>query len=187
MSFADASFRSGGLFDAGAKAAEQQDIETKMSAPDFWDSREAAGRLVTRLKQLRAVLDPLAELEQEVEDIGVLGELALEEDDAATMAEAAQALAAAENRLARFEFRAMLSHENDPRDAFVSIHAGVFSGALAACAVAISPWWWLGLTAAPLVVWARTRRGRHTVLQGLVGSCLAVAVTATTYLAVVGP
>jgi len=68
----------------------------------------------------------------------------------------------------------------------VSIHAGVFSGALAACAVAISPWWWMGLTVVPLVVWARTRRGRHTVLQGIVGSCLAVVVTAATYLAVVG-
>jgi hypothetical protein len=68
----------------------------------------------------------------------------------------------------------------------VSIHAGVFSGALAACALAVSPWWWMGLSTVPLVVWARTRRGRHTLLQGIAGGCLAVVVTTITYLAVVG-
>ncbi len=68
----------------------------------------------------------------------------------------------------------------------VSVHAGVFSGALAACALVVGPWWWTGLALVPLVVWARHRRGRHTIGQGIVGTALAVAVTVVTYTGIVG-
>jgi hypothetical protein len=68
----------------------------------------------------------------------------------------------------------------------VSVHAGVFSGAITACALVISPWWWTGLAAVPLVVWARNRRGRHTLAQGIVGTGLAIVVTVVTYTAIVG-
>jgi hypothetical protein len=68
----------------------------------------------------------------------------------------------------------------------VSVHAGVFSGALAACALVVSPWWWMGLTVVPLVIWARCRRGRHTLGQGIVGTALATVVTVVAYCGIAG-
>lgn len=68
----------------------------------------------------------------------------------------------------------------------ISVHAGVFSGALAACALVVSPWWWTALALVPLVIWARHRRGRHTTGQGIAGTALAVVVTVATYCSIVG-
>jgi hypothetical protein len=68
----------------------------------------------------------------------------------------------------------------------ISVHAGVYSGAFAACALAVNAWWALALVAVPLVVWARSRRGRHTVTQGIAGAVMAATLTAATYLAATG-
>ncbi len=65
-----------------------------------------------------------------------------------------------------------------------SIHSGVYTGAFGACAMVVSPWWWLGLLGLPGIIWARSQRGRHTVPQGIVGACIALAVMSATYLAV---
>jgi len=66
----------------------------------------------------------------------------------------------------------------------ISVHSGVYSGAFAACALVLGPWWWLALAALPLVVRARSRRGRHSVWQGIAGAAMATALTAATYLIV---
>ncbi|MBM3474063.1 MAG: hypothetical protein FJX75_12410 [Armatimonadetes bacterium] len=62
-----------------------------------------------------------------------------------------------------------------------SVHAAVYVGAFTSCALVVGPWWWSGLTGLPLVIWARATRGRHTVLQGLVGAAIAIAATVITY------
>jgi hypothetical protein len=63
----------------------------------------------------------------------------------------------------------------------VSLHAAVYVGAFTSCALVVSPWWWAGLAGLPLVVWARARRSRHTVPQGLVGAAIALAAVVVTY------
>jgi hypothetical protein len=68
----------------------------------------------------------------------------------------------------------------------ISLHAAAYSGALAACALVASPWWWAGLAAVPFLVWARTRRGRHTIAQGVVGAGLGAGLVALTYGLVAG-
>jgi hypothetical protein len=62
-----------------------------------------------------------------------------------------------------------------------SVHAAVYVGAFTSCALVVGPWWWTGLGGLPLVIWARARRGRHTVLQGIVGAAIAIVATALTY------
>jgi len=62
-----------------------------------------------------------------------------------------------------------------------SIHAAVYVGAFTSCALVVDPWWWTGVAGLPLVMWARSRRGRHTVWQGIVGAAIACAATALTY------
>ena len=69
----------------------------------------------------------------------------------------------------------------------ISAHTGVYSGAFAACGMALNAWWWAALVAIPLVVWARTQRGRHTIAQGLAGAGMATALTVLAYRVLAGP
>jgi len=62
-----------------------------------------------------------------------------------------------------------------------SVHAGVYVGAFTSCALVLGPWWWSGLAGLPLVIWARSRRHRHTTAQGLVGAAMAWTTTVLTY------
>jgi peptide chain release factor 2 len=63
-------------------------------------------------------------LEQELEDNAGLAEMALEEGDEATLAEAEAALVALQGRLARLQLESLLSGEADSNDCFLEIHAG---------------------------------------------------------------
>lgn len=62
-----------------------------------------------------------------------------------------------------------------------SVHAAAYTGAFTSCALVIGPGWWYGLVGLPLVIWARTRRGRHNLLQGVGGAALAWAITVAAY------
>ncbi len=63
-------------------------------------------------------------LEQELEDGVALVELAEEEGDALTLAEAEGALAALQEQLARLQIESLLSGEADGNDCFLEVHAG---------------------------------------------------------------
>ena len=99
-----------------------------MSAADFWSNRERAQGDVEEVSRLRALINPLRELEREVEDFDALQQLAVEETDAAARTRAEHEVAAEHDRLVRkldeFELRQFLSGENDRANAFVTIHSG---------------------------------------------------------------
>ena len=99
-----------------------------MSAPDFWSNRERAQADVEGVSRLRSLINPLRELEREVEDFGALQQLAAEETDTAARTRAEHEVAAEHDRLVRkleeFELRQFLSGENDRANAFVTIHSG---------------------------------------------------------------
>ncbi len=59
-----------------------------------------------------------------LEDLGVLNELAREEDDEATAQEVGQGLEGLRKALSELETRVLLSGEHDARDAVVTVHAG---------------------------------------------------------------
>ena len=99
-----------------------------MSAADFWSNRERAQADVEGVSRLRSLINPLRELEREVEDFGALQQLAAEETDTAARTRAEHEVAAEHDRLVRkleeFELRQFLSGENDRANAFVTIHSG---------------------------------------------------------------
>ncbi|MBI2589430.1 hypothetical protein HYW32_00125 [Candidatus Berkelbacteria bacterium] len=65
----------------------------------------------------------------------------------------------------------------------ISIHAWVLSGAVTAFALIVdSPFAWWILLFIPLVIWSRIYRGRHTVLQGLMGALIGASATYALYL-----
>jgi peptide chain release factor 2 len=95
-----------------------------MERPGFWDAQERAQQVVTELKSLRAVVDPVHKLAQRVEDAGVLLELADEQDDAESASEAQRELETIERETDRVELLTLLSGQNDARPCFLSIQAG---------------------------------------------------------------
>ena len=99
-----------------------------MAAADFWSNRERAQADVEDVSRLRSLINPFQQLEREIEDFSALQELAAEETDPASRAQADKEVATERDRLAHeldeFELRQFLSGENDRANAFITIHSG---------------------------------------------------------------
>jgi peptide chain release factor 2 len=118
----------GGFFDVEKLQKNLAAIEGRMAAPDFWSNRDRAQADVEEVSRLRSLINPFQELEREIEDFSALHELAAEESDPASRAQAEKEVATEHDRLAHkldeFELRQFLSGENDRANAFVTIHSG---------------------------------------------------------------
>ena len=95
-----------------------------MAEPGFWDNQETAQHLVARLKVLKAVVAPMEELQQQVEDVETLHELAVEAGSDETLVETQEQVDEAVAGLARLELQTLLSSDHDASGCFFSIHAG---------------------------------------------------------------
>src|SRR5438874_4844213 len=99
-----------------------------MAGSDFWNNRERAQTEVEEVSRLKSLINPVRELEREIADFDALRQLAEEENNAQTRAEAEREVSQEHERLsqklAEFELRQFLSGENDRANAFVTIHAG---------------------------------------------------------------
>lgn len=99
-----------------------------MSAPDFWDRREAAQQTVNQVSDLRSKIQPFEALERGIADLEVLQQMADEEpvgdsrDQA--RAEVESEAARLQKDLASFELRLLLSGEFDRNPTFFTINAG---------------------------------------------------------------
>jgi peptide chain release factor 2 len=95
-----------------------------MAAPEFWDDQ---GRAADILKERGALLQAVAEYEarvKELEDLGVLLDLALEEEDHRALKEVVGELNRLEGTFSDWELRLLLGAEEDQKNAIVTIHAG---------------------------------------------------------------
>jgi len=63
----------------------------------------------------------------------------------------------------------------------ISIHAAALASTITALDMLVSPIYFLGYLTLPIVMWARLKRGRHTVNQFLLGTGIAALVTAVVY------
>ena len=104
--------------------AEIQNLEVEVAAPNLWDDQENAQRVTSRLSRVQAEVERVERLRSRLDDLGVLLELAEEEGDAATLAEASRELSGLSGEIATLEVRTLLNGEYDERDAVVSIRSG---------------------------------------------------------------
>ncbi|MCW5954161.1 MAG: PCRF domain-containing protein, partial [Propionibacteriaceae bacterium] len=111
------------VLDPDAKRSEIAELSEQVSAPDLWDDQENAQRVTSRLSRLQAEVDRLVKLRGRIDDLGVLVELAEEEDDADTLAEAQKDLKSLTADIDTLEIRTLLSGEYDQRDALVTIRS----------------------------------------------------------------
>ena len=111
------------VLDPAAKRVEIADLQEQVSAPDLWDDQENAQRVTSKLSRLQAEVDRLTALRGRVDDLEVLIQLAEEEHDAGTLAEAQRDLKAVGTDIDALEVRTLLSGEYDIRDALITIRS----------------------------------------------------------------
>jgi peptide chain release factor 2 len=97
-------------------------LEAEMGAADFWSDSERAAAVSAEHARASRRLDAFRGLEQEVEDLDALAQMALEEPD--LQGEVDEQIAAVETRLEALEEQRLFSGPYDAGDALVSVNAG---------------------------------------------------------------
>lgn len=95
-----------------------------MAEPGFWDSREAAMKVIEENNSVQAWLEPIAEVEGRLENVRIALELLDAGPDPELLEESTATLAQIEKKLDRLEFIQMLSGRHDRNDAILTIRSG---------------------------------------------------------------
>jgi peptide chain release factor 2 len=103
---------------------EIEDLGVQVAAPDLWDDQANATRVTGRLSSLQGQVERFEALKGRIDDLGVLVELAQEESDADSLAEAEAELGKIKKAVEALEVRTLLSGEYDEREAIVTIRSG---------------------------------------------------------------
>ncbi|PSV89887.1 peptide chain release factor 2 [Photobacterium leiognathi] len=110
--------------DYDAKKERLEEVNAELEQPDVWNEPERAQALGKERASLEAVVETIDQLDQGVEDVEGLLELAVEEEDQETFDEIEPELAELEEKLAKLEFRRMFAGDHDPSDCYVDLQAG---------------------------------------------------------------
>ena len=100
------------------------EIEQIISKEGFWDNPEETKSILKERTSLSDKIDNFKKLAEELEENGVLLDLAIEESDEDALQEVTQQLGAIENEINALSLNVMLDGEDDSKNAIVSINAG---------------------------------------------------------------
>lgn len=106
------------------KAQTKKDIEEKMLAFDFWDSREKSQAFMNELSSAKTVLESYDKLAKDLEDFTAMAELVIEEPTEDMLQEAELHWKGFSPKIDRAELLSFLSGKYDKNNAYISIHAG---------------------------------------------------------------
>ena len=135
-------------------------MERKIEEPSFWDNPEQSQQVMKDLKSLKDSIEVMEKLETGYEDIGVLIEMAYEENDAEMIPEIEAELSAFVERYDTIRIQTLLSGEYDKDNAIVTLHAG--AGGTESCD-------WASMLYRMYTRWAERKGFRVEVLDYLDG------------------
>ena len=95
-----------------------------MGAPDFWDNPDTAQKTAQAVTQLKEEVGIVHNLEQRLDDLEVMVELALEEPESGMEEELEAGLEAAKAEIEHLELGMLLNGEYDANNAILTLHAG---------------------------------------------------------------
>ncbi|MFJ4715753.1 peptide chain release factor 2 [Streptomyces sp. NPDC088785] len=98
-------------------------LEEQAAAPSLWDDPDEAQKITSKLSHLQAEVRRAEALRGRIDDLSILFEMAEEENDPDTRAEAESELTSVKKALDEMEVRTLLSGEYDSREAIVNIRA----------------------------------------------------------------
>lgn len=96
----------------------------ELAEPNVWDNPERAQALGRERSSLEAVVKTIDDLHSGIADCRELLQMAVDEDDQASVDDVALEIQSLEGQLQTLEFRRMFSGEMDPNNAFLDIQAG---------------------------------------------------------------
>ncbi|HEX7661717.1 MAG TPA: peptide chain release factor 2 [Pseudonocardiaceae bacterium] len=111
------------VMDVAALRAQVADLEEQSARPDLWDDAEHAQKVTSQLAHKQADLRRVTDLRQRLDDLTVLYELAEDENDQASLAEAESERGKLRKDIESMEVRTLLSGEYDERDALITVRA----------------------------------------------------------------
>ena len=103
--------------------AQIAELEAETERPDLWNDQERGQRVTSQLAHRQGELRRVTGLRQRLDDLGVLYELAEDEDDSSSLGEAETERAALRRDIESMEVRTLLSGEYDERDALVTVRS----------------------------------------------------------------
>jgi peptide chain release factor 2 len=112
----------GGFFDLPSKKLELEKLAAQISAPDFWNDAARAQSVTQNRARLEKQITQQEGFQTAVSDAEVLFEFA--ETDKASQTELQQLIERLETQVNTAETEALLSGENDPKNAICSIQSG---------------------------------------------------------------
>jgi peptide chain release factor 2 len=116
--------RLGGIFDYDLKVERLEEVSRELENSEVWNKPEYAQDLGKEKVTLEQIVNTIQVLDQGVEDVEGLVELALEAEDEETFDEAQSELDGLISQLEKLEFRRMFSGANDINDGYIDIQSG---------------------------------------------------------------
>jgi len=111
-------------FDVAGLKGRLDQINKKTEEDGFWDDHENAQKLLKEKKSVESKINEYEELAREFEDIGVLIEMAQEEEDESMIPEIQKAYEDYKKKAEELRIKTLLNGEYDGNNAIISIHAG---------------------------------------------------------------
>jgi len=91
---------------------------------NFWQDQEKAQKIMKKINARKSVVDQWNKLNDRLNDMVTLVDMAIDEDDESTLAEFEDEFSIIEKGIKDLEFKRMLGKEEDVRSALLTIHPG---------------------------------------------------------------
>ncbi len=101
-----------------------EEIEKIISKEDFWNNPDDTTTILKERTRLTHAVDGFTTLQGDLEESQILLDLAMEESDSETVDEVSHQIPELKNRIKQLSLDLMLSGEDDPNNAILSINAG---------------------------------------------------------------
>ncbi|MGQ9456331.1 MAG: peptide chain release factor 2 [Armatimonadota bacterium] len=149
----------GGHLDVTALQTKIEKLEAESAKPEFWNDAAQAQKVLRRLSQLKATVEPLLNLQSQIADLKLLAEL-VEDPDSPDAHEVRRELEQIESDYYRLELEMLLSSEHDASNAILEINAG--AGGTEACD-------WVSMLLRMYLRWAERRGYSTEILNSVEG------------------
>lgn len=114
-----------------SKEARVKELDSLMEREGFWDNQDAAQKLISESKELKAWTVPYNDIKQRFNDIRELLPEAFQTSEESLIQELVDGLQNVEKELEELEIRRMLSGELDNKNCYLTINSG--AGGTEAC------------------------------------------------------
>ena len=103
---------------------EIEELETKATAPDFWDDLETSQAVLRKTGKLKNTVGQYETIKNTYDDLLVLIEMGDEEEDLSLIEEITDSLETLEKQISALRLQTLLTGEYDENNAILTFHAG---------------------------------------------------------------